>query len=343
MDLATFRIQALELVQGSSHIVISAHAGPDDDSIGSVLSVYTILHGMFPEKDIRIIYTGDPVTRYKCFKAFEKIEWVEDIADHLNDTDLFIMLDVNRFARVSKKAQEMPETIKTICIDHHSNSVHDSFTLELIDSTYTSNSELIYHAFNIEETLTPELAEYILLGVLGDTGNFRYIGPKQTEVFDVAKKLIEVSGVAISEFRSRYGGIPKEIIPLLQDLVKNTTYKEITGWPALQYSYISREVAEQGNYTDEDISAASHIYISQYLTQVVGYNWGFVITPRSNGACRISARSLPGSVNVRDMHERMGVGAGHDRAAGGEFKESNPEQCVETVFTWMSENTPVLK
>jgi nanoRNase/pAp phosphatase (c-di-AMP/oligoRNAs hydrolase) len=95
--------------------------------------------------------------------------------------------------------------------------------------------------------------------------------------------------------------------------------------------------------TDEDMSAASHIYMSQYLTRIEGYGWGMVLTPRADGSCRISMRSLPGSVNVRDLQERLGAGSGHDRAAGGAFKDvSEPSECIARVLEFMKANKPVL-
>jgi hypothetical protein len=153
-------------------------------------------------------------------------------------------------------------------------------------------------------------------------------------------------GVSIDSFRARYGGIPQRIIPLLQELVKNATYTTVEGWPPLQYSFIDRAVVVAGKYSDEDMSAASHIYMGQYLCKVQGYGWGFVLTPRSDGGVRMSSRSMQGTVNVRDMHERLSIGGGHDRASGGNFKKTDidrePKQCIVEVLDWMSHNSPFI-
>jgi nanoRNase/pAp phosphatase (c-di-AMP/oligoRNAs hydrolase) len=341
MDYIQFRDECLNLVAGADSVVITSHMSPDDDSIGSVLSVYTILTEAFPQKNIRIIYTGEMVFRYSVFANFEKIHWVDDVANHLEGVDLLVMLDASQYARFSKLPEKLALVPHKICIDHHA-SEPDAFTLLLKVQEVTSNSELIYRTF-VGEVLPVSVAEPILLGILGDTGNFSYVPPAQADVFLIAKRLIETIGTPIDQFRARYGGIPKRIIPLLQDLVKNTTYGTVTGWPDFQYSYIDRATLEGNNYTDEDMSAASHIYMGQYLPRVQGYGWGFVITPRQSGGCRMSGRSLPGSVNVRDLHERLGIGSGHDRASGGYFPEPDPQACIKLVHTWINENAPVLK
>ncbi len=345
-DLAAFRRDFFALTDKAEHMVITSHYSPDDDSIGSVLSVYTILTTRYPAKDIRIIYTGASSERHDVFSQFEKIEFVDDVGNHLEGADLLIMLDASQYARFSKVPEQLQKVPQTIAIDHHA-SAPDVFTVSLVVPTFSSNCELIYRALDVENMLTKPLAEYFLLGILGDTGNFAYVRPDQSDVFTVAKKLVMTIGTSIDAFRARYGGIPKRIIPLLQELVKNTTYATLSDWPDFQYSYIDRSVVQAGQYTDEDMSAASHIYMGQYLPRVLGYGWGFVLTPRSDGGVRMSGRSLGNSVNVRDMHERLGIGSGHDRAAGGNFKKEivdrEPKQCIVEVLKWMETNAPLME
>lgn len=345
-DFAAFRRDFFALVEKAENIAITSHFSPDDDSIGSVLSVYTILTTKYPNKNIRIIYTGNKVDRYVSFSHFDTIQFVPDVVNELDRVDLLIMLDGGTFKRFSK----MPEQLQakaptTIVIDHHA-GVPDQFTLSLILPTFSSNCEILFRAFDVEQMLTKELAESLFIGILSDTGNFSHITPEQSGVFLVAKILLEHIGVSIDTFRARYGGIPQRVIPLLQELVKNTTYVAVPGWPAAQYTYIDRLIMTEGHYTDEDMSTASHIYMGQYLPRVEGYRWGFVATPRIDGSCRMSSRSLANSVNVRQLHERLGVGSGHDRAAGADFKRENidrePKQCIVEVLQWMEHNVPLV-
>lgn len=336
-----FRKEFLEHIERAEAVVITSHFSPDDDSIGSVLFVYTFLTEHFPEKSIRIIYTGACVDRYKIFPRFEKIEWVQDVVEYLEGVDTLVTVDASNFRRFSTMPERLAGVPLRIGFDHHA-SVSDDYTLLLHRKEYSSNTELLVRALCAEETPSRDLAEYALLGILGDTGNFAYVSPGQSEVFVLAKQLVDIIGMPIEQFRSRYGGIPLRIIPLLQSLVSHTTYIEIPGWPPMQYSFVDRKVKEEGGYSDEDMSAASHIYMGQYLTRVEGYGWGIVVTPRSDGGCRQSGRSLPTSVNVRDFHEKLGIGSGHDRAAGGYVAEPEPTVWIKHVLEWMAGNKPMI-
>ena len=345
-DVEAFREKFFSLISESQTVAITAHFSPDDDSIASVLSVYAILKIRFPEKDIRIIYTGEVVSRYDFFHNFDKIEWVDDISNHLEGVETLIMLDVGKFSRISHILESAPQIKNTICIDHHA-STPDDFTISLIEPDYSSNAELIYKTLDGERYLDKNLSEIFLLGILGDTGNLTFIDGHQTEVFSIVKKLVEIGNIRIDSFLSRYRTIPKKIMPLLKEYVKNTKYEEVTDWPPIQYSYVTLDFIKEYDFSDEDMSAASHIYMGQYLPRIEKQPWGFVFSPRKDGGVRMSSRSMSGSVNVRVFHEMMGVGGGHDRASGANFKSDNgqpveTEECIEKVFEFMKNNKPVL-
>lgn len=337
MTIESFREKFFGLVEQASSIVITSHLSPDDDSIGSVLLMRNILVDKYPSKNIRIIYSGQKVERYSIFKDFENIEWVEDIVEHIENIDTLITLDASNWRRFSKSPEKLASIPIRIGVDHHA-SEPDEYTLLLKDEKASSNTELLYHIFIEGSSYSKEIAEYILLGLHGDTGGFAYIQPQNANLFILIKDLIEKTDMSIDLFRSRYMGIPHKAIPLLQELVKNTTYKTIDNWPPVQFTFIK----EIGNYSDEDMSAASHIYMSQYLPRVEGYSWGFVLTPRTDNTCRMSGRSLSGSVDVRAFHEALGIGSGHIRASGGSFKDTDPEICLQKVLEFMKNNKPVL-
>ena len=336
-EASVFREKFFDLVETAQQVVITSHFSPDDDSIGSVLLMRALLVVKYPEKNIRIIYTGSSVDRYRIFSGFENIEWVSDIAEKLEGSELLITLDGSNWRRFSKKPEVLANLSIRIGIDHHV-SEPDDYTLLLKDESSRSNTELMYQIFLKDKAYDKTVAEYIFLGLVGDTGGFAYISAESSGTFLLIKELIEKIGVSMDTFRSRYMGIPLRIIPLLQELVKNTNYKTITSWPPFQYTFVS----DTGSYSDEDMSAASHIYMGQYLPRVEGYAWGFVLTPRKDGTHRMSSRSLSGSVDVNDFHARLGIGGGHIRASGGALSETTVESCLEKVFEFMKNNKPVL-
>jgi len=326
------------LVKSSKCIIITGHTSADDDSIASCLATYHYLTTKYKtKKDVQIIYSGTPVTRFHSFLNFDKIQFVNDLANNLPQSGLLILLDGNTFSRFTYKPDIIKQSnLKTICLDHHG-SPPDKFTLSAISPQASSTSELVYQTMFVDIKINKDVSEIILMGIFGDTGTFSYIKPNQLNVLDISKRLLKISQIEIQEFKARYQSIPIRVFEIIKELLKNTKHHQKTDDNSFQSSYISREFVDQYKFNDEEISEASHIYAAHYLRAIDGFRWGFVITPK-NTDCSISLRSLPGSVSVRNIMERMEIGGGHDRAAGGEIKSLNPVDAVLIMIDWINKN-----
>lgn len=343
-----FKEQFYTLVDNAKNIVITSHMSPDDDSIASVLSVYQVIRIHRPDVKVAVMYTGkesiETTNRYQTFANFEKIKFVDDIANHLDGCDLLVMLDGGQYSRFSLLPEKLKEVTMKVCIDHHASSP-DDFNLSYIQPSASSNAELVYQIFCREEHVDPKLAEIFLLGIIADTGNFSFVRPEQSEIFAIAKEIVEHAGISIDQLRSRYNQYSRKVFNVLQNLIKNTQFDEIINWPPFMYTFVDELFVEAGSYTESEVRSASSIFVSYYARSVEGYSWGFVITERG-GEFKLSFRSLPQSVNVRDLVERMQIGGGHDRAAGGSFKKTDGyasvEACIEAIKDFMKNNKPLI-
>lgn len=341
-----FAADFLKLTDEAKNICITTHMSADEDAIASILAAYRLLSNRYSDKDIQIIYTGELNKRFQSFQNFEKIQFISDLSDYLDKFDLLILLDGSNYYRFTSKPDKLKESrSKKICIDHHS-SPSDEFDLTLIAPNIPSTAEIIYLAFYKNTPIDKSLAEVFLLGVLGDTDNFTYLKPDQADTFLTAKRLVEEGGIEIASLQARYRTLEPKILTTLGELIANTTYHKVNNWPDFQTSFLDRDFANKNNLTDREIGEAAEIYTAFFIRAIVGYKWGFTIRPKSNGECNVSMRSLPGSVNVREIAERMGIGGGHDRAAGGTFREADKaldaKECLTKTLDWINENEPVI-
>ncbi len=332
-----------KLISQAKAIIITSHTSPDDDSIGSVLATFWIIKSKYPKKVVKIIYTGNFDNRYSYFEGYDQVSFLPDIADQVGDADLMIMLDGSQYSRFTKDGEKLKKFKgKTICIDHHS-SPPDNFDLLLLLPNFISTCQIIYKGFYEAKEVPKNIAEPMLLGLLGDTGNFTYIRPSDLEIFDMAKKLVESLQVPIQEFMSKYNVIAPKIFQIVKEYMVNTKFEELPGWDNYSWTFLSRECTEREVLSDNNLSEAAHIYMDHYLRTIANCPWGFIITPKSDGSCSISFRSLPKHVNVRSVVETMRIGGGHDRASGGTFKsingeKVNPLKCYEQLKVWMNSN-----
>ncbi len=348
----------LDICQDSKEIFITSHISPDDDSISSVLSLYYMLSRLYPQKKLQVVYSGERPKRYDIFTNAEKIQYSPDITQILpSEIDLLIVCDGEAYHRFTAHPDVLRPRIKnSICIDHHKSPTAERHTLSLINSVSSSTAEMIYRLFFMKNRpselaslqLTTELAELFMLGILGDTGNVSFLKPNQTGTLDVIKALMKAGNIEIQEFQGRYGAISKRVFDLIAIFATNTSFHKRSDGHDFQVSYIDWDTKEAGDYSDLEVAEASGIYAGHYIRRLEGYKWGFILTPRGEGDCRISFRSLPGSINVRKIVEDMGIGGGHDRAAGGGFKKADYAgenglvsvgESKERVLAWLEANT----
>lgn len=329
-----FKSDFLKLIKQSQNIVLTGHISPDDDSISAILSLYHFISQKFPQQKLRILQTGQPITRYKSFLNYNQINFVDDLANHLNSADLLICLDGSQFHRFTNQPELLSQhpAVK-ICLDHHRSPI-DKFDLSLVDPNAPASAQLIYSLISKNCKITPQLAEIFLLGIFGDTGTFNYLKPHQLFLLDIVKKLLKISQMEIQQFKSRYDTISTKVFEIIQEFIKNTQFYQHPNNQSYQTSFITSDFINQGSYTENDTSEASHIYASHYLRTIDGYHWGFVLRPKSTEVS-LSLRSLPGSVNVRDIVERMNLGGGHDRAAGGKIPGNNPLDALTLMVNWI--------
>lgn len=313
-----FKKKFFNLVSTSKNILIVGHTSPDDDAVSSVLSLKYFLSQKYSQKKIVAAFSAGPVDRFFPFAGYPEIKFVKDITHIIDDYDTVFFLDGSQYSRFSNNPSKISAAVvKKICIDHHA-SPTDKFDLHLQKPSASSTAELIYQLIDKKIILDVPLCELLLLGILGDTGTFNYIKPGQYHIFSIVKKILEASHIEIQEFKSRYSLISQPVFLIIQEFIRNTKFIDLEQ-NSYQYTYLTREFIKRNHYSDGQTSEAAHIYMSNYLRLIENYRWGFIATPRQN-EISVSFRSLPKSVNVRNVVERIGIGGGHDRASGSEFK-----------------------
>jgi phosphoesterase RecJ-like protein len=307
--------KAKNLIGAADKILITSHVFPDDDAIASSLAMFGYLESI--GKHPRLRFTNNETSHWSFLPRADMIEWCEDIASEINSFDLVIFLDGNTLSRFSNRASEIGLTkFKSICVDHHKGEP-DNFTLNLSDLGAASTSQLIYKYFVKQDSeLTKLLAETILLGIMGDTGTFRYINFSNVEAMKIAIDLIETGRLDVQSLDLHMSQIRPQVTKVLAVLLENTETVDLEGGQGYSYSYLPMEALQKYDLTEVKEAVAKYKF--GFLRQLQGYNWGFVISPDSEEQFGISFRSTPGSPMVRDFAIQFG-GGGHDLAAAGQY------------------------
>src|SRR4029079_12786340 len=157
--------------------LITSHARPDGDSIGSQLAMAYALEAL--GKEVRLVNADPAPEHYLEFPGVDRSEVAPEIRER--DADALIVMESSDLKRTGVAGLEGRFTIN---IDHHQG--HTSFGhLNWIDESAAACGEMVFDVIEaLGVPLTIEIATHIYLAILTDTGSFHYsnITPKTFDI-----------------------------------------------------------------------------------------------------------------------------------------------------------------
>ena len=232
--------------------------------------------------------------------------------------DLFISLDCANQERYERAAEIKKLSKKSINIDHHvSNTEHADFNyVEDICST----GELLYQflkIFDIE--LTKKIAEYMYLGIINDTGNFRHDNVT-SHTFLVCSKLIE-AGMNNHKIANIIFAVSEKQVDFIGEVYKNKKVDE--KYKFVSYYLTQEKMKELGIEKDDTNST------SEMLLKIEGMEISLFVREQEDGLLKGSFRAND-KYNVNKIASIFG-GGGHIKAAG--FKtDLSFEEILEKTY-----------
>lgn len=156
-----------ELVKDATTIAIGGHVRPDGDCTGSVMAVYQYITKNMPEKRVQV-FLEEPLSVFKCIKGVETIDSAMNTEESF---DVFLALDCND-ERLGAAIPIFWNAKKRINIDHHVSNP-GSGDVNIIVPEASSTCEVVYDLLE-KEKLDEEIAKSLYIGLIHDTGVFKY-------------------------------------------------------------------------------------------------------------------------------------------------------------------------
>ena len=169
-----------EIAQGAKTILIAGHLRPDGDCVGAAAAAYLYLKKIYPEAQISAYVEKVPEV-YRFLDPEHSI-FVEKLPE--GPVDLFLSLDSSTKDRLGEAERLFDTAGRTACIDHHVSNLgyaRDNF----VEAGSSSACEVLYGLME-EELIDTRIAEAIYIGIIMDTGVFRYS--------NTSKKTMEIAG-----------------------------------------------------------------------------------------------------------------------------------------------------
>lgn len=300
--------QVLEEIGKRRHFLVTSHARPDGDAIGSTLALAQILRKMGKSAEVVL---GDSVP--VIYKPLPFADTIVHAAQIDGDCDAAIILECDSLQRTRLQGLEHCFLIN---IDHHVSSKPFA-NVNWIDSSAVATAELIFRLAQAARVkITPEIATCLYTAVLTDTGAFCY-APTNACTFELAKILVEHGADPGRIAQGVYFSSPTSKMRLLGAALSGLQREGAVTWMS-----VSRQDMERCGALDEDCEG-----LVNYALGIAGVEVAVFFREVANDRIRVSIRSK-GAVNVAELASKFG-GGGHECAGG--FSTAGPAQAAEEL------------
>jgi bifunctional oligoribonuclease and PAP phosphatase NrnA len=287
--------EVLKHVEQRQRFLLTSHARPDGDAIGSALACRQILRLMGKQAEV-VLRDGVPRI-YQPLPFADAVVRAERVKE---DYEAAILLECDSIRRTRLEGLENQFLIS---IDHHL-SGRPFAHVNWIDPQAVATAEMIYKlAREAGVKISPEIATCLYTAVLTDTGSFMFEGTNE-HTFALARELVLAGADPARCARSVYFGHSTAKMRLLGAALSNLHREGPLAWIS-----VTCEQMERVGAREEDCEGLVHYALSIQDVEVAAF---FRELP--DGRFRVSLRSK-GGLNVSAVAEQLG-GGGHKCASG---------------------------
>lgn len=290
----------LQLIAERQSFLVTSHARPDGDAIGSALGLMYLLEGL--GKQVEVVL-ADPIP-----VLYRKLPGADRITSSLPAIapDALILLECDSRTRTgfADSAFEAMGPTFTINIDHHL-SGREFADFNWIDAACCAVGGLIYNlAVASGAEINRAMATCLYTAVLTDTGCFTYVATVAS-TFALAQHLVERGANANCIAQAIYFSNPVSKIKLLGVALRNLQTADSFAWASITLE----DMASVGANVEGSEG------IVNYLIGIEGVEAAFFLRELPGDAgFRLSLRSKA-FLDVARVAEKFG-GGGHRSASG---------------------------
>jgi phosphoesterase RecJ-like protein len=286
--------RVLQEIRARQRFVVTSHARPDGDGIGSALACGEILRVMGKTADV-VMHDGVP-------RIYQNLPFADRAikADAVPTNDAVILLECDSTRRALLQGLDQCFLIN---IDHHA-SGRNFAHINWIDSSVMATAELVYRLARLAcVPVDRDIATCLYTALMTDTGSFMFEGTNE-HTFTVARELVLAGADPAHCARPIYFGHSTAKLRLL-----GAALSDLHREGALAWICVTQEQMRRFGAREEDCEGLVNYALSIAEVQVAIF---FRELP--DRRYRVSLRSK-GEVNVSAVAEEFG-GGGHKCASG---------------------------
>ena len=289
-------------------VALTTHVNADGDGLGSEVALWHLLRarGLHP-----LITNPTPIPERFSFLIPDGADGSAHASKELERADVVVVLDIADLGRLGDLAQAVRSrggagTVPVACIDHHVSPGALPAGPRLVAPEATATAELVFDlAGALGWDLSPESARALYVGLLTDTGGFRFANTT-ARALKVAGALLEHGVDPETIYELVYASAPEGRIRLMAEVLQTLVVEPEKG---LAWVTVPPDALERHGATADDLDG-----IVEFPRSIAGVRLALLFRPISGSRIKVSLRSM-GNVDVAALAHQFG-GGGHAKAAG---------------------------
>ena len=302
--------KAVELINKSSNILITAHTKPDGDACGCITAICDVLEALGKNVTPLLLSTVPDWYEFlfteKAAVLGEDVQLDELIAGRFGQFDLILIVDTNSHSQLTSFNDYLKQNDKPVLVlDHHQTSDGLGDT-ELVDSDAAATGLIVLDLLKYAGwPVTGKIAESLFVAVATDTGWFQFSN-SNSRVYLACAELIDA------------GVKPTQIYDHLYLNFSYPRFKLMAGMlDKLELHLDGRYAAMQIAKLDIERTGATYSDTENLINEchrIGSVKSSALFIELKDGRIRCSLRSR-GSLDVSKIAAKFG-GGGHTMAAG---------------------------
>ncbi len=287
----------VETIRTHRRFVVSSHARPDGDSIGSQLAMAYALRAL--GKDVRVVNKDAPPPTYGVFPGVGGIEIAAEVSGAF---DVAIIMECGSLSRTGVAGLDRGLVVN---IDHHpGNSGFGA--VAWFDPSASACAELVYDLVRaLGVPLSIEIATHVYVAILTDTGGFHYSGITP-RTFAICQAALEAGVDPVAVARAVFDSTSLGRLRLLARVLNAMT---LVSAERVAVLYVDDAVLGAAGATMDDTDGVINVPLTVETIEASVF-----LKHIQDDEYRVSLRSK-GEVDVGAAAKAFG-GGGHKNAAG---------------------------
>jgi phosphoesterase RecJ-like protein len=291
----------VEACRGADSFLVTSHTGPDGDSVGSIIAMRYFLNAL--GKANVTMASQDPVPRiYDWMPGSIEIVDPDNIAP---EYDLVVVLDVAQRERIGRVGEKLGGNQAFVVVDHHPENKPFG-TVNFVDRTYASCAEIVLDLYDTAGLIpSPEAATAIYVGLVTDTGSFRF-GNTDPRAHRNAARLLELGADSVEIVARVFDEMSMQKLELLRRVLARI---ERSGCERYAWSYLIDLDLQQADADSDDTDG-----LINFVRNLEGIHVAALFRELQPEKVKVSLRARK-PIDAGEILKPLG-GGGHAGAAG---------------------------